>query len=155
MGLFFCTFFKTGVKKRLFRELPLRRCIMTDITTIHYYLRRGLSRKEISKLLAIPEGTVKTLIYRNPDTECGCLLCGSEIARTPGKQKRIFCSDKCRTIWWRKHPEMMHLKMVEKECSHCQKTFLSYTSSKRKFCSRSCYYKSKQKEALYDGKGES
>ena len=128
---------------------------MTDITLINYYLRRGLSRKEISKLLTIPEGTVKTLIYRNPDNECRCLFCGSEITRTPGKQKRIFCSDKCRIIWWRKHPEMMQLKMAEKECEHCQKAFLSYMSSKRKFCSRNCYYKSRHKEAPNNGKKES
>ncbi len=128
---------------------------MADISSMNYFLRRGLTRKEISKLLDTPEATIRTWFFRFPDNETTCLLCGAEIALTPGKKKRIFCSDKCRIIWWRKHPELMQLKMVEKECAHCQETFLSYASSKRRFCSRNCYYKSKHKEAPHDGKEES
>ena len=156
MGLFFLHFFQNrGVKKYRFRELPLRRCTMADISSMNYFLRRGLTRKEISKLLDTPEATIRTWFFRFPDNETTCLLCGAKIALTPGKKKRIFCSDKCRIIWWRKHPELMQLKMVEKECAHCQETFLSYASSKRRFCSRNCYYKSKHKEAPHDGKEES
>ena len=156
MGLFFFALFsKQGVKKYRFRELPLRRCTMADISAMNYYLRRGLARKEISQLLDLPSATIKNWCFRFPDNENTCLHCGADIAHTPGKQKRIFCSDKCRIIWWRKHPELMQLKMVEKECAHCQETFLSYASSQRKFCSRKCYYKSKHKEAPNDGKEES
>ena len=69
-----------------------------------------------------------------------CAQCGSLLMQTPGHRQKRFCTNRCRRLWWKEHPESMDRKAYSPyTCQHCGKAFLQYGSRQRKFCSRKCY----------------
>lgn len=69
-----------------------------------------------------------------------CRNCHRPIESTPGKRRRIFCSDSCRHSWDNRHRNPDSYKAFhEQVCEHCGKTFRVYSTSVRKFCSHQCY----------------
>lgn len=55
-----------------------------------------------------------------------CRRCGNPIEINPGGRRRVYCSDKCRREWGKKHPTL-----YKHECLFCGKEFESST--------RDCY----------------
>ena len=114
----------------------------------------GTSLGKIATTLGISVNTVKSYCKRNPiiaapapapapvQTEriAHCPQCNAVLEQSPGHRQKRFCSAKCRTAWWKAHPEQMERKkLFQVECRHCGTVFLQYGSRPRKFCSRGCY----------------
>lgn len=71
-----------------------------------------------------------------------CTCCGKGITQSENGRPRRFCSDQCRRLWWKTHPEAGQRKAVyTKVCVHCGKTFEAYGDNRRKYCSHNCYIK--------------
>ncbi len=115
----------------------------------------GQSYTKIAFILGISENTVKSYCRRNnlkgfvlvspdPVTVIYCRQCGSIVKQTPGKKQKQYCEDKCRMAWWNAHPEAATRKSVQRfTCKICGRDFQCYGKRVRKYCSRSCYGKSK------------
>ncbi|GHT78039.1 hypothetical protein FACS1894104_0620 [Actinomycetota bacterium] len=111
----------------------------------------GKSYAVIADALSISENTVKSYCRRNglggiaaaeSDAQTYCHQCGTSLVQTGGAKAKRFCSDKCRTAWWNTHPEKLG-SAREFVCQTCGKAFKSYGKRERKYCSRSCYGRSK------------
>ena len=122
---------------------------------IHRLRGEGLSYAKISALTGISENTVKSYCRRNiGDGDVTavsvspfvnfCRQCGSPLKQSPGAKPKRFCSDKCRLTWWNAHPEAINHRVVHQIiCQSCGREFTSYGNITRKYCSRTCYGKSK------------
>ena len=114
----------------------------------------GTSFGKIATTLGISVNTVKSYCKRNPipaapastpapvqpERVAYCPQCNAILEQSPGHRQKRFCSAKCRTAWWKAHPEQMERKkLFQVECRHCGTVFLQYGSRPRKFCSRGCY----------------
>ena len=111
--------------------------------------QQGMGYRKIASELGISENTVKSYLQRHskiqlPEEIPGvCKQCGKSIEQIPHKRKRVFCSDYCRSRWWRKNTDLSKRKTtVIKKCKMCNKEFACYCCEKRSFCSRKCYVKS-------------
>ncbi|MHB1652329.1 MAG: RNA polymerase subunit sigma-70 [Desulfitobacteriaceae bacterium] len=115
----------------------------------------GFSYSKIAATLGISENTVKSFCRRhnlggigmgNANQADGvlCCHCGMPLTHTVGAKQKRFCSDKCRMAWWNTHPEaVMRKALYPFTCAHCGTVFESYGNKKRRYCSRTCYGKSK------------
>lgn len=113
---------------------------------------RGESYKKIAAALGIPLNTVQSYCRRNdmgvsgkiPQPEANdagdvCSNCGRQLIHTPGSKRKRFCSDKCRSAWWKAHPEALNRKAIYHFiCPKCGIAFESYGNAHRKYCSRAC-----------------
>ena len=127
--------------------------------SIHRLRGEGLSYAKISALTGISENTIKSYCRRNdlgsvateiPDTPVGsfCRQCGSPLTQTKGAKPKRFCSNKCRMTWWNSHPDAVKHRVVQQlTCQSCGREFSSYGNRVRKYCSRTCYGKSKVAKA--------
>lgn len=102
----------------------------------------GLSYKEISVELNIPQSTVSTFCIKNKNALGYCVLCNSAFIKNTRGRKRKYCRDECRRKWWKFHNEDSHPKInLESTCKCCGKKFISHRSRGASFCSRTCYLK--------------
>ena len=114
---------------------------------------RGDSYKMIAAALGIPVNTVQSHCRRN-DLRAGCTValpeaadmtdvcpnCSRLLIYTPGAKRKRFCSDRCRSAWWKAHPEALNRKAIYHFiCPNCGKAFESYGNAHRKYCSRACH----------------
>ena len=112
----------------------------------------GASFGKIASALGISINTIKSYCKRNPISSevvpapkavihaDRCPQCNAILEQSPGHRQKRFCSAKCRTAWWKAHPEQMERKkLFQVECRHCGTVFLQYGSRPRKYCSRDCY----------------
>jgi len=115
----------------------------------------GASYSQIAVALGISDNTIKSYGRRNrlddtaaeaqiiPVVTSPCAQCGESMIVTKRQDKR-FCSDTCRSTWWKEHPKALNRKAVYHFCcSHCGAFFDSYGNNHRKYCSRGCYAKAK------------
>jgi predicted transcriptional regulator len=126
-----------------------------QIRAIQQLRTEGQSYTKIADLLGISKNTIKSYCRRNnlggvalPVSEAVntrfCRQCGEPLKQTAGKKKKKYCSDQCRMAWWNAHPEAVAHKSVRKFiCKTCGRDFEGYGKHERKFCSRTCYGKSK------------
>jgi endogenous inhibitor of DNA gyrase (YacG/DUF329 family) len=117
-----------------------------DMETINTMRLQGKSPAEIAWALGISVNTVRSHIRRHPELEGGkpCKNCGRPISTLPGRKEKLFCSDRCRMIWWNSHREQVQKKAYYRlTCSYCGKEFESYGNQNRKFCCRDCYRRSR------------
>ncbi len=111
---------------------------------------KGETYTSIAAELKISENTVKSYCQRNglgagyiaeqtkPVDACG--TCGRTLEHTPGSKRKRFCSDECRLLWWKEHPESLSRKAVYNfTCAHCGTEFSAYGNKGRKYCSHACY----------------
>lgn len=111
---------------------------------------QGYGYKKIGQLMGLSVNTIKTYCKRNSlggavtnqsgKMEEVCKFCGATLVQTPGRKRRVFCSDACRTKWWNTHPELVkHRGDHQVICGHCGRTFSVNKNSTRKYCSHTCY----------------
>jgi endogenous inhibitor of DNA gyrase (YacG/DUF329 family) len=115
----------------------------------------GESYSKIADVLGISINTIKSFCRRNnlggvasagtkQDSDALCNQCGAPLRQIAGKKQKKFCSNKCRMAWWNSHPEKINRIAVRTfTCQTCGQDFESYGKRERKYCSRSCYGKSK------------
>ena len=119
--------------------------------SIMYELKlQGLSATEISRKLDIPLSTIRSYLRRHPAPPgmIACKQCGKLVLPTPGKKKRMFCSDKCKYQWWNMHRYGNHRNLIVSTCQFCGKEFMSYASDERKYCSRICYHNARRRDGI-------
>ena len=125
---------------------------MTDLQKdqISTLRSQGYGYKKIGQLMGLSVNTVKTYCKRHDlggavtnqpcSTEKACKCCGASLIQTPGRKRRVFCSDACRTKWWNAHPELVnHRSDRQVICAHCGQIFNVTQNSARKYCSHTCY----------------
>ena len=117
---------------------------------IEYLRSKGNSYAAIAADLGMSENTVKSYCRRSnigigekaeqAATMDACANCGRPLEHTPGAKRKRFCSDKCRMMWWKAHPEAVNRKAVYCfACPACGAEFESYGNAHRKYCSRACF----------------
>jgi predicted transcriptional regulator len=106
----------------------------------------GYGYQRIANELGITVGSVRNYCSKMGSRGL-CKECGKELKLVPGKKKKVFCSDKCRFIWWNKHRgELKHKVMNKVTYKCCGTEFISFTNSKRTYCSVECYNKIRCKD---------
>ena len=107
---------------------------------INELMEDGKGYRTIAAELGLPVDTVKSWCRRHPLGEFSgglCMQCGRPITSKPHHKKKKFCSEKCRILWWKAHPENREKSYIL-TCINCGITFKA-THKSRKFCSRKCY----------------
>ena len=127
--------------------------VQNEIDEIARLQRCGLGYKRISQITGLSQNTGKSYCRRHPlDSDASedasiCHQCGKPVEQTPHRKKKLFCSDACRMMWWNAHPDRVNRQAYHAvTCASCGRTFESYSSANRKFCSRACYAKFRAKE---------
>ena len=126
-----------------------RRDNMTDEQkqTVSRLRKEGPGYTLIAKKLVLPKSTVSTYCKQVGLSGCAkntsgrfCPQCGKPVIKNLRGKPRKFCSDECRKLFWKTHPEKIIRKAVyEFTCANCKKTFTAYGNANRKFCSHKCY----------------
>lgn len=137
---------------------------MTEVEKqqIHELRLKGLGYKAIAAVLGLSRDSVKSYCKRNG--LCGdvsvvslnieemkkqslvCLHCGKKLKQKKKGRVRKFCSEECRRTWWKNNQDKRNKKdtaVYKYTCAYCQKEFSSYGNKNRKYCSHSCYIKSR------------
>jgi rRNA maturation endonuclease Nob1 len=126
---------------------------MTDKDKKHLAELRdqGYTYQQIAEASGIGLSSVKMFFKRNntPADDSGlCAQCKKRLEKDAPKKKR-FCSEKCRIKWWAEHPEQLsNAREHQYKCPFCGKVFYSYKPAK--FCSLTCYHRSRQKAGEKD-----
>lgn len=114
---------------------------------IRFLRSEGFAYRAIASRLGISLNTVKSFCRRNglggiaekQDRQI-CRQCGQPLVKEPKRPARKFCSEACRRIWWKEHPDLIYRQsFYTLTCAHCGKEFQSYGNQKRKYCSHPCY----------------
>ncbi|MEG1925486.1 MAG: RNA polymerase subunit sigma-70 [Ruthenibacterium sp.] len=108
--------------------------------------KQGYGYIRIARELKLSENTVKSYCRRNGlsadnlQNKVLCQNCGKLFINRKKQKPRKFCSDICRTTWWKTHPEQVKQKAVYSFiCAGCGKPFTAYGNSNRKYCCHKCY----------------
>ena len=136
---------------------------MTDLerSQIVALQRQGLGYKKIAIMTGIALNTVKSYCRRNPINPVEvvpsptdprpCRYCGKPVQQDPHRKPKFFCTDKCRMAWWKEHPDQMNRSAVYQfTCEYCGTGFESYGNSKRRYCSRACYQRSRGRSVSHE-----
>lgn len=120
---------------------------------IYILRKKGMGFREISDRLELNHNTVKTFCWRNglsdaelerPQPNRGyngfCKMCGSALEQKSKSRPKVFCSDKCRSLWWSLNLNRMNRKaLLILKCPVCSVEFTCYPSQKKRFCGHECY----------------
>ena len=110
-----------------------------DKKTIQEMRAAGISYKAISEKTGINVSTLKMFVHRHEKPEARrCLRCG-KLLPEGARQTQRFCSQKCKSAWWKKNPNQEENEnRIARLCAFCGKQFISYNKAAR-YCSRACY----------------
>jgi len=119
---------------------------------------QGISYSKIAIELSVSENTISSYCKRNNlgsipktknqvcDENC-CKECKKPLLRGTKGQPKKFCSEQCRRNWWKANVASLTKKAYYVfNCASCGKEFESYGNKSRKYCSHSCYIKSRFKK---------
>jgi len=133
---------------------------MTDMQkqSIRDMRQHGLSYSAIGETTDFSPNTIKSFCRREniivlkpsgTDGYIACKHCSKTLNHHPGKKKKRFCNDKCRTDWWNKNRHWANRKKAyQLICLSCGAVFESYGNKGRKYCGRDCYIRSRYGEGL-------
>lgn len=113
-----------------------------EIRKIYELKNQGYGYKKIANELNLSVSTIKSYLLRHKDELAisYCLCCGIKLVHTPKKKKKKYCSSECKRKYYKAHPEYLSSnKRKSIRCKCCNKLFISYDSSTRKYCSHKCY----------------
>ena len=82
----------------------------------------GKGYRAIAAETGLPINSVKSWCRRHPADRTApsfCQQCGSELKQIPGKRARRFCSDACRMLWWKEHPENKSHRVAYRHVCRC------------------------------------
>nr|DAI70637.1 MAG TPA: hypothetical protein [Caudoviricetes sp.] len=106
---------------------------------------QGVSYVKIGEQLGISDNTVRSFCRRSglgdsAKNTVACKQCGKLIKIIPKQKPKKFCSDACRTAWWKLHPECINRKATYNyTCACCGQHFTAYGNNHRRYCSHACY----------------
>jgi hypothetical protein len=120
--------------------------------------RAGLTYSEIAGFTGLPANTVKSFCFREGICAADapgngsrdvCKYCGKPLEHHPGRKKKLFCDDKCRSDWWNGNRNWAGRKKARRLiCLCCGAEFYSDGNKQRKYCGRDCYIRSRHGEGL-------
>ena len=112
------------------------------------------SVKSFCRRNALSSGVGSSIKHIKTETPLGatvCEQCGQLTVQTPGRKRKRFCSDACRTAWWNAHRTQVRRKTTRTFCcARCGMRFSRYGVTMRSFCSRSCASAARRKEFTHD-----
>lgn len=157
--LLISTAYRTGSRKSFYLNREKRRvhvCFLSEgviemteeekkrILKLH---KDGWGYKRIAEEMGISVNTVKSFCRRAQQIQLDnanagvCRYCGKPLVYTPGKKKKQFCDDRCRSKYWVEHRNELAQKVTYTfKCAHCGKEFTIYGKRNRKYCSKECYF---------------
>jgi len=107
------------------------------------------SYSQIATSLQLSENTVKSVCRRTAmlvkeelrsKSAEHCKNCGTSLKNKRLGKPAKFCSEACRREWWKSNNASSNRKAYYPcRCQGCNKEFLSYGNSDRKYCSHTCY----------------
>lgn len=139
---------KQNFKNSMLHSIPahgrfLEECMLpSQKDALRRMRENGKSYGQIAAALGLSENTVKsycrraglqTFVARTICPQCGKILLPEKHGR------RRFCSDACRYAWAYSHRILGPQNSIQKQCAARKKSFFSYPSSHRKYCSHGCY----------------
>lgn len=98
--------------------------------------RNGETLSDIATFVEMPLGSVKSFVAKHkiqPYTEGYCKQCGEPLSYIKHKKKKAFCSNKCRTKWWKLNGTYYFT------CKHCNQSFIKHRDDHPRYCSHACY----------------
>lgn len=117
-----------------------------QIEAITRLQQAGKGYRTIATETGLPINSVKSWCRRHPaDTSLPsfCQQCGSAINQIPGKRARKFCSDACRMLWWKEHPEAKSHRVAYRHVCRCCGTEFINNRAVASYCSRACFAKAR------------
>lgn len=106
----------------------------------------GKGYRAIAAETGLPINSVKSWCRRHPADRTApsfCQQCGTALNQIPGKRTRRFCSDTCRMLWWKEHPEnKSHRVAYRHVCRCCGMEFIN-NRAVASYCSRACFAKAR------------
>ena len=115
------------------------------------------SYKCIADELGLSINTVKSFVHRQFETQSAedmtmpgsayrkCKQCGVLFHQTEHCKAKIFCSDRCRIVWWNAHRNLAERASAHQQiCVICGSSFFTYHGQ---YCSRACYGKARSRKA--------
>lgn len=102
----------------------------------------GKGYRAIAAETGLPINSVKSWCRRHPADRTApsfCQQCGSELKQIPGKRARRFCSDACRMLWWKEHPEDKAQRVSYQHVCRCCGTEFINNRAVASYCSRACF----------------
>ena len=86
-----------------------------------------------------------------------CLECGKDVHQIPGRKRKKFCCDDCRSKWWKRNrwtgKGVTPIEEETRVCPTCGKIFFDYGHADRKYCSHECYIAYRFNDASVAGTG--
>ena len=120
------------------------------------YRKAGLGYKKIASILNISKNSVASFCKRNdvefdcPSEVSYCKECGLPFNIDKKHPNKRFCSLSCKNRWWNKNRNTNNFNAFT--CPVCGASFYAPINAKRKYCSHSCYIKSRyHKEDMDNG----
>ena len=110
---------------------------------------RGFDYAAISHEIQIKPETVRSYCRKVNLTEISkaestsCLFCGKQISQPNRGIIKLYCSERCRSAW-RRSTKTMNEKIYHHIYQGCGKEFDTITNKVQKYCSRTCYQKSRK-----------
>ena len=144
-------FYNTGSSKRPFSfRIVKGRDNMTELEKEKLFKLRvqGCDWEFISKELSVPENTLKSYCYRNGLTDNDlaeineCCYCHKAVSQKAKGNKRLFCSEKCRSAWRRVHHKLKE-PVYHHICVGCGAAFDTVGNKSQRYCSMDCYRKNR------------
>lgn len=125
--------------------------------------QEGLTYKEIAGILKLSLSAVKAFFQQEKLNTAGvsdkeddsfCKYCSRPLKHSPGKKKKRFCNNRCRTNWWNHNRDWANRKKAyHLICQCCGVEFYSYGNKNRKYCGRDCYHRSRHDRSPAGGEG--
>ena len=87
------------------------------------------SVKSFCRRNALSSGASSSIKHIKTEAPLGataCEQCGCPVQQTPGRKRKRFCSDACRTAWWNAHRTQVRWKTIKGQERHL---FFEWTSS--------------------------
>lgn len=103
---------------------------------------KGKGYRDIAREVSIKESTVRMFCYRhglsNSSNVSYCVFCDRPIQQNSRGQRKVFCSEKCRSACRRMTGDLKQTR-YQHICEGCGKPFETIGNKNQKYCSRDCY----------------
>ena len=108
----------------------------------------GKGYRTIAAELGLSINSVKSWCRRHPVEGMptnGCKQCGAPLIQFPGKREKVYCSDRCRSLWWSAHPECRGHRVAYKHvCLYCGSEFTNNRKA-AEYCGRACFARARMR----------
>ena len=106
----------------------------------------GLTISATADATGLSVSAIKSYCSRRNNSEqpsdFHCKFCGAALMQTEKRREKHFCNQSC-YFRWRYSQGDLKRTVYEKKCVYCGKPFTAASKKEQKYCSRTCFYKSR------------